>query len=218
MRSYYDVLGVPSSSSASDIKKAYRSLAQKYHPDKNPGDEKASDIFKEVNEAYSVLSDKEKRSKYDSQRTGRPLFSSQIFGNDIIDQMFGGAGNPFSRGPSNQKTKKEKSKDPVINFKIPLSEIQKGFLRKKIRYKRSCTCESCKGKGGENPSRCNTCSGLGKVYHNTKYGGSVFQSVRSCDDCNGTGKVFTSPCLKCSGSGAVTITEMYELNIECKKI
>ena len=122
MKSYYDILGVASDASPSDIKKAYRSLAQKYHPDKNQGDEKASNKFKEIGEAYSTLSDKEKRSAYDFELAGGGLHSG-LFGSglgSIFEQMFGGHANPFSGERRPDRSRREKAREPTVNLKIPL--------------------------------------------------------------------------------------------------
>ena len=216
MKSYYEILGVASDASPADIKKAYRVLAQKYHPDKNQGDENASDKFKEVSEAYSVLSDKEKRAAYDFELAGGG-FSAAGLG-DIFSQMFGGNYNPFSNQRRQARPRETRVNDPTVRFKIPLSELKKGNLTKKIRFNRTVDCKACDGEGGTNPSRCETCSGLGKVYQNTRQGPAIFQTVRDCPDCHSRGKVFSNVCNVCHGKGSVKVVEMYELDINCKKI
>ncbi len=220
MKDYYKVLGVDKDATQEDIKKTYRKLAQKYHPDKNQGDEKAADKFKEVGEAYSVLSNKEKREEYDFQLAGGG-FPQGMFGGgglgSIFEQMFGGR-NPFPSSRSSPRQRREKPSEPIVNFKIPLSELKKGNLSKKIRFKRRANCDRCDGKGGDSPSRCEKCSGLGKVYQNTRQGNAVFQSVSDCDMCYGRGQVFSNMCSECKGAGVVTVVEMYELDINCKKI
>lgn len=219
MKSYYDILGVAEDASQTDIKKAYRALAQKYHPDKNQDSEKASDRFKEIGEAYSVLSNKEKREEYDFQMAGGG-FSGGMFGESglgsIFEQMFGARGNPFSS--AKKPNTHQKPSEPIVNFKIPLSDLKKGRMTKKIRFKRSIDCKDCNGKGGSNPTRCEKCSGLGKTYQNIRQGNSVFQSVSNCNLCRGTGQVFIKPCSTCSGAGKRKIIEMYSLDINCKKV
>jgi len=135
----------------------------------------------------------------------------------IFDQMFGGR-NPFARASRPVHPRETKPKEPIINFRIPFADLKKGKLSKKIRFKRQEACNQCNGKGGENPNRCEKCSGLGKVYHNTRQGNAVFQSVSDCDVCHGRGQAFLKVCNECKGIGAVTLVEMYELDINCKKI
>lgn len=217
MKNYYDVLGVSKDATPAEIKKAYRKLAQKYHPDKNQGDEKAADMFKKVNEAHTTLSNPEKRALYDAeQQGGFPGFGGGF--DDIFSHMFGGMGNPFGRAKSPRRPKNEKPKEPVVSFKIPLSELKKGQLNKTIRFRRTVSCESCSGAGGFEASRCEKCSGLGKLYQTLRQGSAVFKTVSDCDMCAGRGQVFAKICSSCAGNGKINVTENYTLDITCKPV
>lgn len=209
-RDYYEVLGVNKSASADEIKRAYRRMAIKFHPDKNPGDKEAETKFKECAEAYEVLSDGEKRKQYDqfgheglrgasmhdfSRMNVEDIFS--MFGfDDFFSGIFGGGrrGGRRRGGPA-------RGYDLETSVELTLQEIAHG-AEKTIEFTRQDRCPDCKGSGasaGSQPTRCSLCGGTGQVAK----GGGFFQMVSACPQCRGEGKVITDPCRKCKGSGRV---------------
>ena len=199
---FYELLGVSKDAQDNEIKKAYRKLAMKYHPDKNQDDESAEKKFKEISQAYAVLSDPEKRSNYDRYGTadfsGMPddIFSSfsdifQGFGFDI----FGGRGSRASSA----RSKSKKGNNIGIGVEISLYEALRG-VQKRITFQRNLLCDACDSKGykGENSiARCDPCKGSGDVVFNTGF----MSVVQNCRTCGGAGKVITSPCSLCAGQG-----------------
>ena len=223
-RDYYEVLGVSKTASADEIKKAYRSLAKKYHPDMNPGDKEAEAKFKEVNEAYDVLSDEGKRQKYDQfgHAAFDPSAGAEGFGGfggfgdggfdfgDIFSSFFGGGGS--SRSSRNAAIDGE---DIVTRLTISFDEAVFG-CKKEISYPRVEACDECSGTGaekGSKPETCATCHGTGRVtvQQQTMFG--RMQSQRSCTACRGTGKIVKNPCKNCNGKGYVRVTKKTELTI-----
>ena len=223
-RDYYEVLGVSKTASADEIKKAYRSLAKKYHPDMNPGDKEAEAKFKEVNEAYDVLSDEGKRQKYDQfgHAAFDPSASAEGFGGfggfgdggfdfgDIFSSFFGGGGG--SRSSRNAAIDGE---DIVTRLTISFDEAVFG-CKKEISYPRVEACDECNGSGaekGSKPETCATCHGTGRVtvQQQTMFG--RMQSQRTCTACRGTGKIVKNPCKNCNGKGYVRVTKKTELTI-----
>ena len=225
-RDYYDVLGVGKSADATEIKKAYRKLAMKYHPDKNPGDKEAEEKFKEINEAYEVLSDETKRRNYDQFGHegvngqgfgGAGGFGGQGFGGfddifgDIFGDMFGGGfggGRPRRRGP-------ERGADMKQRINISFEEAAFG---KKIQVKinRSEECEECHGSGakpGTSKKTCPTCNGSGQVQSVQRTPFGNIASTRTCTECNGEGEVIDSPCTKCHGKGSIRKTKTIEVDV-----
>ena len=209
-RDYYEVLGVDKKASADEIKRAYRRMAIKYHPDKNPGDKEAEAKFKECAEAYEVLSDPTKRQSYDQfgheglRGTGMHDFSRMnvedifsMFGfDDFFGGIFGGHGRRSSRraGPT-------RGYDLETAVELTLNDIAKG-AEKTIEFTRQDICTECSGSGcakGSSPGQCPTCRGTGQVAR----GGGFFQMVSSCRQCGGTGQVITNPCKKCKGTGRI---------------
>lgn len=223
-RDYYEVLGVDRNATADEIKKAYRSLAFKYHPDKNPGNTEAEEKFKEAAEAYSVLSDEAKRQRYDQFGhagsgagagaggfgggfTMEDIFSQfgDIFGGSAFGDIFGGGGSPRRR----------KGTDLRIKLKLNLREIANG-VEKKIKVKRYVACNACSGngsKGGNSLTNCTTCNGSGQVRKvvNTIMGQMV--STSTCPTCNGEGKQVKERCEACAGEGRLMQDDMITLNI-----
>lgn len=223
-RDYYEVLGVSKSASADEIKKAYRKAAIKYHPDKNPGDKDAEEKFKEAAEAYDVLSDPEKRQKYDQFGhnmgpqgfpggggfggfggggfTMEDIFSQ--FG-DIFGGHFegGGFGRASGRGSSRGRKPVRKGSDLRINVKLSLADIASG-VTKTLKIPTNDKCTYCNGTGAKDGTAfqtCPTCHGSGVV---TQMQNSIFgpmQSESICPQCNGDGKIITTPCSHCSGTG-----------------
>ncbi|MDD4335679.1 MAG: molecular chaperone DnaJ, partial [Desulfotomaculaceae bacterium] len=202
---YYELLGVSRNASADEIKKAYRKLARKYHPDANPDDPNAEAKFKEVSEAYVVLSDPEKRTNYD--RFGHAGVDGQGFGGfngfgdlggfgDIFEMFFGSAGRRRSSGP-------EKGPDIKVELELTLKEAAFG-LEREIKVARTEVCGTCGGSGaaaGSKPVTCSACQGAGQVQfaQNTPFG-RIVQS-RACDRCHGKGKIIEKPCPTCRGTG-----------------
>ena len=229
-RDYYEVLGVDKSASADDIKKAYRKMAIKYHPDKNPGDKEAEEKFKEAAEAYSVLSDADKKARYDQfghsgVEGAGPDFSGG-FGNlnDILNDLFGGAfgggfggfggfGGGFGGGQRQQKV--YRGRDIRVRVKLTLEEIAKG-VEKEISIEKNVPCSDCSGKGARNSSdikTCPACKGTGQVQRvvNSFLGQTVTYST--CQQCAGEGKIISNPCHTCNGTGLVRKRETIKVKI-----
>ncbi len=217
-RDFYDVLGVSRDASAADIKKAYRRLVREYHPDANPGDSAAEAKFKEVSEAYEVLSDPKKKAQYDQfghvGQGGSPFGDmggvGDIFG-DLFDNMFGGG---FGRGA--RRDGPVRGADLEMELSITLEEAAMG-VAKKISVPRWETCPRCEGKGaepGSSVNTCGTCHGSGQVRRRTQtlFGQAV--TVGTCPDCGGSGKVFEHKCRECGGRGKVRKTRDIEVKVQ----
>lgn len=214
-RDYYEVLGLKKGASEDEIKKAFRKSAMKYHPDRNPGDKEAEEKFKEINEAYSILSDPEKKDKYD--RFGHAgVDPSAGFGGggagfggfeDIFDMfggMFGGGfgGNGYS---SRRRNGPMKGSDLQKGITITFEEAAFG-TKKQIKLTKAVVCEECNGTGaaeGTSKSTCPKCNGTGEVTTVQKTPFGQFRNVTTCDRCGGTGEIIDKPCSKCSGSGRI---------------
>lgn len=224
-RDYYEVLGVQKNAGDDEIKKAYRSLAKKYHPDMNPGDKDAEMKFKEVNEAYAVLSDADKRSKYD--RFGHAAFDPSAGGGsgfggfggfggtdfdfgDIFSSFFGGGGS--SRSRQNMAIEGD---DVATRVTISFEEAAFG-CKKDISFARIEACGECNGTGaekGSNIETCQTCRGTGRVTVQQQTMLGYMQTQRACQNCRGTGKIIKSPCKNCNGKGRIKINKKLEVNI-----
>lgn len=214
-RDYYEVLGVEKGASDADIKKAYRQMAKKYHPDLNPGDKTAEEKFKEVGEAYEVLSDSEKRARYDqfghagvdpNYGAGGPGGYNVDFGDlgDIFSSFFGGGfGGGGRTNPNAPRRGSDLSKTVTLSFE----EAAKGCT-KDVEYNRIETCNTCGGSGaqpGTSPKTCSECGGNGYVRVNQRTPFGVIQSQHPCTTCQGTGKIVEHKCSKCSGMGKVRV-------------
>lgn len=215
-RDYYEVLGVEKGASDADIKKAYRQMAKKYHPDLNPGDKAAEEKFKEVGEAYEVLSDSEKRARYDqfghagvdpNFGAGGPGGAYNVdFGDlgDIFSSFFGGGfGGGGRANPNAPRRGSDLSKTVTLSFE----EAAKG-CSKDVEYNRIETCSQCSGSGaqpGTSPKTCTDCGGTGYVRVNQRTPFGVIQSQHACNTCQGTGKIVEHKCSKCSGMGKVRV-------------
>ncbi|MEO1262173.1 MAG: molecular chaperone DnaJ [Bacteroidota bacterium] len=230
-RDYYEVLGVPKSADESALKKAYRKLALKYHPDRNPDDKKAEEKFKEAAEAYEVLSNPEKKARYD--RYGHagvdPNMSGGFGGRggmtmeDIFSQFGdifgGGGGSPFEEffrgGRGGGRPKGKRGSNLRIKVKLTLEEIASG-VTKKIKVKKQRICDTCGGSGAKDSgsvATCSTCRGSGVVrqVRNTFLG--QMQTTTTCPTCQGTGEVITASCSTCKGDGRVYGEDMIEIEI-----
>ena len=204
-RDYYEVLGVDKSASDDEIKKSYRKLAKKYHPDMNPGDKAAEESFKEVNEAYAVLSDPDKKAKYDQY--GHAAFDPSMGG--------GGFGGGFGGGSSQRRNGPVRGDDLQYRLTITFEEAAFG-CKKDISYARIEKCPDCGGTGAEkgtSPETCPTCKGRGQVNTTQRTPFGVFQSTKTCDNCRGTGKIVKSPCKNCNGKGYVRITKKLTVTV-----
>ena len=219
-RDYYEVLGVSRTATDQELKTAYRRLAVKYHPDKNPDDKAAEESFKEAAEAYSVLQDGEQRRRYDhfghagvSSGAGAGAWGAPGFGGieDILGDLFG-FGDVFGgTRTGGRRTSAQRGADLRYDLEISLEEAADGMTAQ-LRIPRLETCETCKGSGaaaGTQPETCATCSGSGQV----RYQQGFFSVARTCGACRGAGRVVKSPCPDCSGAGRVEREKQMEVKI-----
>lgn len=223
---YYELLGVSRDTSADELKKAYRKLAVKYHPDKNPDNPEAEDKFKQVSEAYDVLKDDEKRAAYD--RYGHAAFEGGMGGGarggggyhdpmDIFREVFGGGSGggggifeEFFGGGGGGASSAQRGHDLRYDLEITLEEAAKG-VSKEITYRKHSTCTRCNGTGAEPGSgtkTCGTCGGTGHVISSRGF----FQVRQTCPTCGGTGQVIENPCRACHGEGKVL--KSHKLNVK----
>ena len=224
-RDYYEVMGVPKNASEDEIKKAYRKLAKQYHPDLNPGDKAAEAKFKELNEAYEVLSDSDKKARYDQfghagvdpnfggGAGGNPFQDGFDFG-DIFSSVFGGGFGGFGGRQSNPNAPR-RGNDCEAYLQITFEEAAKG-CKKSVSYNRVEDCPDCNGSGakkGTSPVSCSACGGTGRVRVNQRTPFGVVQTQRSCDKCHGKGKIIENPCKSCSGSGKQKKQKTLEINV-----
>ena len=223
-RDFYEVLGVGKGSSDADIKKAYRKLAKQYHPDVNQDDKTAEAKFKEANEAYEILSDPQKKARYDQY--GHAGVDPNGFGGagagfgdfdfggigDIFESFFGGSG--FGRS-SKSRSGPQKGADLKYSMEISFEEAAFG-LEKDITINRHESCGTCGGSGvkaGSSPTTCSQCNGTGQVQYKQSTPFGQFVNVKTCDTCRGEGKIISNPCPACSGKGRVRKTVKIKLNI-----
>lgn len=234
-RDYYEVLGVPKTATAAEIKSAYRKKAVQYHPDKNPGNKEAEEKFKEAAEAYSVLSDPEKRQKYDqfgfagvsgAAGNGGPygggfgggmsmddIFS--MFGDIFEGSGFGGFGRGFRSGTGGGAKKRFRGTDLRVKVKLSLKEIAQG-VEKKFKLKKYVTCDHCHGTGAEGSGgteTCPTCHGSGSVTKTQQTFLGMMQTQSVCPTCGGEGVIIKNKCSKCNGDGIVYGEEIISVNI-----
>ena len=226
-RDYYEVLGLSKGADEASIKKAYRTLAKKYHPDMNPGNAEAEQKFKEVNEAYSVLSDSEKKAQYD--QFGHAAFEQggggyggyggfSDFGDigDIFSSFFGGGfGGGFGGSSSSRRNAPQRGEDIGVHITLTFEEAAFG-VKKDISYKRIQKCDECHGSGaskGTQAETCSHCNGTGQRRVMQRMGGMQFQTTVTCDNCRGTGKIIKNPCSNCSGTGYVRIMKTLSVDI-----
>lgn len=215
VKDYYQILGISRDASQDDIKKAYRKLARKYHPDLNPGDKTAEEKFKEINEAYAVLGDPQKRAEYDRSGTtfeqfaGFEGFKGFDFGEtfdfgDIFGDIFGNMGGTrFGAEPHYAK-----GEDILMGIELTLEEAFTGVTRP-ISITRAVNCDTCSGTGAESSQTCPACRGTGKIQISKGF----FKIAQTCAECRGTGRKITSLCKKCGGRGKTVYTEAVKVKI-----
>lgn len=231
-RDYYEVLGVDKNASAEDIKKAYRKKAIQYHPDKNPGDKEAEEKFKEAAEAYEVLSDPQKRQRYDQYgfagmggaggfNGGQGMNMEDIFSQfgDLFESWGMGGGGHFSsffggqRGGGGQRVRR--GSDLRVRVHVTLEEIATG-VDKKIRVKKLVPCQDCHGTGSADGSQgdvCPTCKGTGRIVRTQRGIFGMMQVQDECPTCHGEGRIIKNKCPKCNGEGVVRAEEVIDIHI-----
>ncbi|TAG31232.1 MAG: molecular chaperone DnaJ [Sphingobacteriia bacterium] len=234
-RDFYEILGVAKSSSADEIKKAYRKVAMQFHPDRNPGDKSAEDKFKEAAEAYEILSDADKKAKYD--RYGHAAFGpgtsgggghygggagmnmddifsqfGDVFGDDMFGSFFGGG---RSRGGGGGRSRGQRGSNLRIKLKLNYEEIAKG-VTKNVKVKKHISCNTCGGNGAKDKNSmqtCGTCGGSGQVRKVTSTFLGQMQTVATCSTCNGEGTTITAKCNTCKGEGRAYGEETISIDI-----
>jgi molecular chaperone DnaJ len=214
-RDYYQVLGVARDASDQDIKSAYRKLALKHHPDRNPGDKSAEDKFKEAAEAYAVLADADKRARYDrfghaavAGSGGAPGFDPTIFSE--FDDIFGSIGDIFGFGGGRRRGGPQRGADLRYDLEISFEQSATG-AETAIQIPRRETCEACTGTGaapGSSPTTCPQCRGTGQL----RYQQGFFTVARTCGQCRGNGRIVTKPCQTCHGAG--TVEQLRKLTVK----
>ncbi|MCR4775180.1 MAG: molecular chaperone DnaJ [Saccharofermentans sp.] len=221
-RDYYEVLGVDKNASDDEIKKAFRQQAKKYHPDLHPGDKDAEAKFKEINEAYSILSDPDKKSKYD--RFGHAGVDQNGFGGgggygaydvdlgDIFSSIFGGG---FGGGSSRRRNGPQKGSDLKYNMSLEFMEAAFG-LERDIQITKEDLCKACNGSGaqpGTTPETCPTCRGAGRVQQQTQTLFGMTMVTKTCPTCSGRGTVIKTPCTQCRGRGRLKTSKTLHIKI-----
>jgi len=229
-RDYYEILGVSKTASADEIKKAYRKVAMQFHPDRNPGDKEAEEKFKEAAEAYEVLSDADKRAKYD--RYGHSAFSpgsggfsgsqnvnmedifsqfGDIFGDDLFGSFFGGS----RRSAGGGRARGTRGSNLRVKLRLNYEELAKG-VTKTIKVKKYVNCTTCSGSGAKDKNSiqtCSTCGGSGQVRKVTSTFLGQMQTVSTCPACNGEGTTITNKCVTCKGEGRVYSEETVNIDM-----
>ncbi len=220
-RDYYEVLGVNREASKADIKKAFRKLAMKYHPDRNKAPD-AQDKFKEINEAYMVLSEEDKRAKYDRFGFSGVDFDSEAFSGggfssfaDIMDMFFGdfgGFGGARSSRGGQRRQRRVRGENIEINITLSFKEAVFG-VKKEVGYTRMEPCTKCEGKGGKGVRTCPNCHGTGQETRTTRSVLGLMQQITTCSQCNGAGEVVSQPCPVCHGRKVEPIQHSTKIDI-----
>ncbi len=226
-RDYYEVLGVSRSATSDEIKKAYRQMALKYHPDRNPGNKEAEEKFKEAAEAYEILSDPEKRQRYDQfghdglRGTAQPGFTDindifshfgDIFGGSTFDDVFGTSQRTRRRGPRQEGSP---GSDLQIKLSLTLEEIAAG-VEKKIKVRKQKKCDICNGSGaksGSGKTTCPQCNGAGEIRQVSRSMFGQFVNISTCPTCEGEGRIIKDPCPACRGEGRVQGETTIKVNV-----
>jgi molecular chaperone DnaJ len=216
-RDYYDVLGVAKKATEQELKSAYRKLALQFHPDRNPGNHEAEEKFKEINEAYGVLSNAESRSRYDrfghvgvGSSAASGAWSAPDFGGfeDILGDLFG---DIFGGGRSSRRTGPQRGADLRYDLEITLEQAAAGF-KTQVTIPRLENCDTCKGSGaapGTSPTVCNLCNGAGQV----RFQQGFFSVSRTCHQCRGTGQMIANHCKTCRGQGRIEKEQQLDIKI-----
>jgi len=220
-KDYYNVLGVDKSASADEIKKSYRKMAMKYHPDKNPDNAEAEEKFKDISEAYSVLSDDTKKANYDQYgdadgRMHQGFDMNDFMRNFNMGDMFGGGspfggGNPFDGFGNQQRATMKRGSDLRVLIKIDIKDVNTGY-EKTIKYSKKVKCDACNGFGGDQET-CKRCSGLGKIKVNKNMGFAVISTTTNCNVCNGHGHTISNACPTCHGHGVISKETELKINL-----
>jgi molecular chaperone DnaJ len=197
-KNYYEVLGVEKNATQDEIKKAYRTLSKKYHPDKNPGNKEAEEKFKEIAGAYEILSNANKRKEYDMQQEGG--FGGFDFSNFGGFDFNGFSG--FDFGGFGRQQRIEKGEDVFVRVDVTLEQVY-NMEELKFKYTKKIPCSHCNGTGAEGGkvNYCNHCNGTGMISESKVQGNAIFTTQRPCNHCNGTGRLAETPCKDCNGTG-----------------
>ena len=224
-RDYYEILGIDRNSNASEIKNAFRSLARKYHPDKNQGDPESEIKFKEVQEAYAVLSVPNEKKKYDTYGHNRP--GGSPFGprgfegvNISIEDLFGGGfesvfGSIFGSGGRNRRTKRQRGSDLLVRHSVAFQAVMDGS-EESLEFLVLKTCKDCSGLGSSSPEgvrECPACDGRGRIQRIERVGPFTQQVVSDCSSCQGDGRIVQNPCSNCQGDGRANETKKVQFTV-----
>jgi len=222
-RDLYEILGISRNATAEEIKKAYRKLAIQYHPDKNPGDKGAEEKFKEIAEAYAILSDPDKRARYDRFGHSATSGAGDFGGFSNIEDIFsafgdifgGGFGDIFGTGSRRRRQASNRGGDLQIRLRVKLEEVATG-ITKKLKVKKYVPCPTCNGSGSardSRPAQCPVCHGSGEMRQVTQSLFGQMVNITTCNRCGGKGTIISDPCRTCGGDGRVSGEKKIELNI-----
>ena len=219
MSDYYKLLEVSRDANPDEIKKKYRKLSRQYHPDLNPDNPEAEEKFKQISEAYGILSNKDKRQEYDMRRQGIPPLGSSHPGfapmgfEAIFEQFFGQRRSPRPARPP------PPPEPPSVNFRIPIEKlINQPEIRSFFSLKKEMVCDSCSGVGADFAEPCAACNGTGVTETMQTNGNVVITRTHPCSVCQGVGKRFENPCSECDTAGVKEAVQRYEVKLRCKEI